>query len=67
MKKERYKLRTSSRPHMLSKVEIPWQHVRCLLMHISTSQNALLMKMKINTTHAESANIERRLINMITE
>lgn len=56
MREERYKLCTSSHPHMLSKVIIPWQHVRCLLMHTKSSKDALLMK--INTTHTEIANTE---------
>lgn len=36
-----YKLCTSSHPHMISEGEIPWQHVRCLLVRKLTSQDAL--------------------------
>lgn len=52
------KLHTSSHPHLLSKVEIPWQHAMCL-------HHALLMK--IHTTHIKINKLKKRKItNMIT-
>lgn len=51
MSEEKYKSCTSSLPHMLSKVEIPWQHIRCLLICTETSQDAFLMK--INHPHSK--------------
>lgn len=65
VREESYMLCTSSHPHQLSEVEIPWKHVRCLLMGKQTSQDALLMK--INTTYTEHANTWRRMTNMIAE
>jgi len=61
MRDERYRFWTSAHPHMLSKVEIPWQQIRCLLMFTQTSQDASLMT--INTTCTENAHRMTNIFN----